>query len=100
MSQKYTPGYSSNATDFIAKRTLDTHGAFFKPYLRPGMKLLDCGCGPGAIALDLARAIFPGTVIGIDREAPQIRIAAENAVTQAVSNANFLEANIKRLFIK
>ncbi|MDF5709516.1 MAG: hypothetical protein PUP90_18110 [Nostoc sp. S4] len=50
MQEKYTPGYSSNATNFIANRSLDTHGAFFKPYLRPGMKLLDCSCGSGAIA--------------------------------------------------
>ncbi|MBN3925084.1 hypothetical protein [Nostoc sp. NMS4] len=62
MQEKYTPGYSSNATNFMAKRSLDTHGAFFKPYLRPGMKLLDCGCGPGTIALGLTRGIAPGTL--------------------------------------
>lgn len=44
MPEKYTPGYSSNATNFMANRSLDTHGAFFKPYLRLGMKLLDCSC--------------------------------------------------------
>ncbi|PHM05587.1 hypothetical protein CK516_40165 [Nostoc sp. 'Peltigera malacea cyanobiont' DB3992] len=97
MQEKYTPGYSSNATNFMAKRSLDTHGAFFKPYLRPGMKLLDCGCGPGTIALGLAKAIAPGTLTGIDREASQIRIAAESAFTQGVSNANFLEGNIYAL---
>ncbi|MCC5598509.1 methyltransferase domain-containing protein [Nostoc favosum] len=97
MQEKYTPGYSSNATNFMAKRSLDTHGAFFKPYLRPGMKLLDCGCGPGTITLGLAKAIFPGMLTGIDREASQIQIAAEAAFTQGVSNANFLEANIYAL---
>ncbi|MEH2453372.1 methyltransferase domain-containing protein [Nostoc sp.] len=97
MQEKYTPGYSSNATNFMAKRSLDTHGAFFKPYLRPGMKLLDCGCGPGAIALGLAKVIAPGTLTGIDTEASQIRIAAESAFTQGVSNANFLEGNIYAL---
>ncbi|MEH2242590.1 methyltransferase domain-containing protein [Nostoc sp.] len=97
MPERYTPGYSSNATNFMAKRNLDTHGAFFKPYLRPGMKLLDCGCGPGSIALGLAKAIAPGTLTGIDREVSQIRIATESAFTQAVSNANFLEGNIYAL---
>ncbi|MBN3894228.1 MAG: methyltransferase domain-containing protein [Nostoc sp. NOS(2021)] len=97
MPEKYTPGYSSNATNFMANRSVDTHAAFFTPYLRPGMKLLDCGCGPGAIALGLAKAIAPGTLTGIDTEASQIQIAAESAFTQAVSNANFLEGNIYAL---
>lgn len=97
MQEKYTPGYSSNATNFMAKRSLDTHGAFFKPYLRPGMKLLDCGCGPGAIALGLAKAIFPGMLTGIDCEVSQIQIATESAFTEGVSNAEFLEANIYAL---
>jgi ubiquinone/menaquinone biosynthesis C-methylase UbiE len=97
MQELYTPGYSSNAMNFMAKRSLETHAAFFQPYLRPGMNLLDCGCGPGAIALGLAKAIAPGTLTGIDREASQIRIAAESAFTHGVSNANFLEGNIYAL---
>ncbi|MEH2111754.1 MAG: methyltransferase domain-containing protein [Nostoc sp.] len=81
----------------MAKRSVDTHAAFFTPYLSPGMKLLDCGCGPGAIALGLARVIAPGTLTGIDREISQIRIAAESAFNQGVSNTNFLEGNIYAL---
>jgi hypothetical protein len=37
MQELYTPGYSSNAMNFMAKRSLETHAAFFQPYLRPGM---------------------------------------------------------------
>ncbi|WP_191758515.1 class I SAM-dependent methyltransferase [Komarekiella delphini-convector] len=81
----------------MSNRSVDTHAAFFTSYLRPEMKLLDCGCGPGTITLGLAKVIAPGTVTGIDREVSQIRIAAENALTQAVSNANFLEGNIYAL---
>ncbi|MBD2534470.1 methyltransferase domain-containing protein [Nostoc flagelliforme FACHB-838] len=97
MPERYTPGYSTNATNFMAKRNIDTHAAFFTPYLRPGMNLLDCGCGPGAIALGLAKAIFPGMLTGIDREVSQIQIAAESSFNQGISNANFLEANIYAL---
>lgn len=49
MGEQYTPGYSTNAVNFMAHRTLDSHAAFFKPYLKPGIKLLDCGCGPSTI---------------------------------------------------
>jgi ubiquinone/menaquinone biosynthesis C-methylase UbiE len=93
MVEKYIPAYSSNATNFMANRSIDSHAAFFKPYLKPGIKLLDCGCGPGTITLGFAKVITPGTVTGIDIGSSQISIARENALKQAISNADFLEAN-------
>jgi hypothetical protein len=39
--------------------------AFLAPQLRAGMRLLDCGCGPGSITVDLAQAVAPGDAIGI-----------------------------------
>src|SRR4029453_12491131 len=50
----------------FARRTGQV-GAFLAPYLRAGMRLLDCGCGPGSITVDLAQAVAPGEAIGIDR---------------------------------
>ncbi len=50
----------------LARRTAATAADFVLPYLRPGMRLLDCGCGPGAITLDLAKRVAPGSVVGID----------------------------------
>lgn len=29
---------------------------FLKPHLRTGMRLIDCGCGPGSVTVDLAAA--------------------------------------------
>lgn len=89
MLEDYTPGYSVNATNFMASRTVDSHAGFFKSYLRSGMRLLDCGCGPGTITLGFASIVAPGTVTGIDRELSQVSIARENAVRQAISNAQF-----------
>jgi ubiquinone/menaquinone biosynthesis C-methylase UbiE len=97
MPENYTPGYSTNATQFMMHRTAEFHGAFFMPYLRPGMKLLDCGCGPGTITLGLAQTIFPGTVTAIDQEASQICIARENAAKQAIDNVDFIEASVYTL---
>lgn len=79
----YTPGHSLNATAFMAARTLRTHGAFIEPWLKPGLQVLDCGCGPGAISVGLAEAVGPsGQVTGVDLAESQIAIA------QARSAAN------------
>ena len=71
-AESYTPGHSQNATDFMAKRSLQLHGEFFLPYLTPGVSVLDCGCGPGAITLGIAECIAPGAVMGVDFAASQV----------------------------
>jgi SAM-dependent methyltransferase len=76
MGEQYTPGHSANATAFMAARSFSTHGEFIRPHLTPGMKVLDCGCGPGVISIGLAEAVRPnGHVIGIDFAESQIAIA-------------------------
>ena len=47
-----------------AQRTAEVQARFFLPYLRPGMHLVDCGCGTGSITVGLAEAVSPGEVTG------------------------------------
>jgi hypothetical protein len=55
----------------FARRTGAGAAAFLLPHLRPGMRLIDCGCGPGSITIDLAQAVAPGDAIDIvDGSAP------------------------------
>lgn len=49
-----------------AKRTADTQAAFFTRHLRPGINLLDLGCGPGSITVGLAERVHPGSTTGFD----------------------------------
>jgi ubiquinone/menaquinone biosynthesis C-methylase UbiE len=57
----------------MERRRVETHAAFFTPYLHPGLHLLDCGCGPGSITVGLARLIRPaGKVVAIDRNDAQV----------------------------
>jgi ubiquinone/menaquinone biosynthesis C-methylase UbiE len=82
----YTPGHSQNASDFMAKRSLASHGQFFAQYLRPGLSVLDCGCGPGSITLGIAEAVYPGNTVGIDFGESQI--ARAKAAISGTSQAN------------
>jgi SAM-dependent methyltransferase len=48
--------------------------------MHAGSDLLDVGCGPGTITIDLARLAAPGRVIGLDRaEAPLVDARADAA---------------------
>lgn len=73
--EDYTPGHSEVSRRFMAKRSLVNHGSFLKHYLREDAKILDCGCGPGTITLELAQHAAKGTVKGIDQSELQIQEA-------------------------
>lgn len=47
--------------------------------LRPGMRVLEIGCGPGALAREIANRIGDGQVLAIDRSATAIRQATESS---------------------
>src|SRR5215472_16524509 len=94
MGEQYTPGHSTNATAFMAARSFGSHGEFVRPYLVAGMKVLDCGCGPGAISVGLAEAVGPaGHVTGVDFGESQIEVAK----ARATSNLTFRVASIYEL---
>jgi ubiquinone/menaquinone biosynthesis C-methylase UbiE len=50
----------------MVRRTVETNASFVPPHLRPGLSVLDCGCGPGSITVGLAGRVAPGQVVGID----------------------------------
>ena len=73
------------------------HAFFFLPHLGPGMDVLDCGCGSGGITLDLAQAIRPGSVIGIDVAEVEIERARLRAKQGSTSNVHFEIGDIRAL---
>lgn len=96
-AESYTLGYDNVAVSFVGARRARTHAAFVLPHLKPGMRLLDCGCGPGTISLDFARLVAPGEVVGIDREESQLELARQAALNQGVPNVRFERASIYSL---
>ena len=85
----YSVGYDAATTDFFHHRRAASHAAFFLPYVRSGMTLLDCGCGPGTITLDFASIVAPAEVVGVDIEPSQLRFAWAQAADREKSNARF-----------
>ena len=77
-------------TAFQQKRGGDA-AAFFVPFLTPGMRLLDIGCGPGTITVALAEIV--GTAIGVDINPNAIASARQLAAT----NLSFVEADMTAL---
>ena len=48
------------------RRTAEACATHLLPYIKPHFRILDVGCGPGSIALDLARLVPEGHVVGVD----------------------------------
>ena len=60
------------------QRSAERHAAFLLPSLRAGQRVLDLGCGPGAITRGLAERVAPGgTVVGVDLDPAYVAAAQE-----------------------
>ncbi len=93
----YTHGHHPSVVSRHARRTAEHDAARLLPHLRPGMRLLDVGCGPGTITTGLARAVAPGEVVGIDVSPEVIEEARAHALAVGAANARFETANIYAL---
>ncbi len=85
----YTMGYGDHWRQVLDRRSAASNAAYLLPYLEPGMRLLDFGCGPGSISIGLAQAVSPGKFFGVDFEASQIDLARAAAWAARLDNATF-----------
>jgi SAM-dependent methyltransferase len=94
---EYSGGYSEALLRSFGRRGVAREAAFFTPHLRPGMRLLDVGCGPGAIAVDLAALVAPGEVVGVDLEPGQFAAGRARARERGRANVRFQAGDAYRL---
>lgn len=94
-AEHYTHGYAESVLASHSRRTVENSFAYGRHLLRPGLTVLDLGCGPGTISVDLAGRVAPGQVVAVDIDAGVLARARENAA--GVSNLWFVQTGAYQL---
>lgn len=86
---RYSHGHHESVLRSHQWRTAENSAGFLLGYLTPGQDLLDVGCGPGTITLDLAQRAAPGRTVGIDLSPDVIATARQNQNSSVETNVVF-----------
>jgi SAM-dependent methyltransferase len=94
----YIHGHSDSVLRSHRWRTADNSAAYLLPHLADGMRLLDVGCGPGTLTVDLAGRVGPaGTVVGVDVSASVVQEATAHATAVGAGNVTFHAGDFRTL---
>jgi ubiquinone/menaquinone biosynthesis C-methylase UbiE len=83
---RYTHGHHDSVLSSHRTRSAADSAAYLAPRLRPGQRLLDVGCGPGTITVDLAGLVAPGEVVALDREPAVLAEVEALAAARGLTN--------------
>jgi SAM-dependent methyltransferase len=95
MAEVYTHGHHESVLRSHRWRTAENSAGYLLPELKPHMKILDVGCGPGTITADLADLVPDGHVTGIDA-APEI-VAQARELANGRANLDFATGDVYAL---
>ncbi|MBV9412993.1 MAG: methyltransferase domain-containing protein, partial [Acidimicrobiia bacterium] len=90
----YTHGHHDSVLRSHRWRTAENSANYLLALLEPGLDLLDVGCGPGTITVDLAQRVAPGKTVGIDASA---KVIEEAATVYADSPVEFRVADLMHM---
>lgn len=90
----YILGYGDTSVNWMAARSVENHAGFFIPFLKSGMKLLDCGCGPGTISVGLAQLVAPAEMVAMDIEPSQVDLTRASASECGIDTMTCREGSI------
>jgi SAM-dependent methyltransferase len=93
----YVLAGNATARDLFNRRTVHEDAALVVPHLRPGMRLVDFGCGAGSLTCGFASLVAPGEVFGFDVSEDAIDRAKALVEESGLTNVQFSVANIDDL---
>jgi len=93
----YGQGHAESVVRSQHWRDVSNSAAYLVPHLRPGLAVLDVGCGPGTITVDIAARVAPGRVLGVDPSAEVLEQARANAELARLDNTAFEQGDVYEL---
>jgi SAM-dependent methyltransferase len=93
----YTHGHHESVLRSHRWRTVENSAAYLMPELTPGTTVLDVGCGPGTITVDISMRVAPGRVVGLDAAADAIEAARATAADANVTNLELTTGDVYSL---
>ena len=94
---QYTHGHDVPVLQAHGLRTAENSAAYLLDRLHPGLSLLDVGCGPGSVTLDLADQVAPGRVVGLDQAETALHAAQERAASRPDTAVEFVAGSVYEL---
>src|ERR1700753_256974 len=91
---EYAHGHHPSVLKSHVWRTVENSCAYLLPHIKPTLKILDVGCGPGNLTCDFAKLVPEGSVIGIDRSDDVLGKARKLAESKGLANISFASGNI------
>ncbi|WP_078910351.1 class I SAM-dependent methyltransferase [Streptomyces sp. NRRL S-87] len=93
----YTHGHHESVLRSHRWRTAANSAAYLVGELRPGLDVLDVGCGPGTITADLAELVAPGRVVAVDAAQDVVEQARAHVRERGLENVEFAVADVHAL---
>jgi ubiquinone/menaquinone biosynthesis C-methylase UbiE len=97
MSEVYINGHQSSVLRSHSWRTAENSAAYLLSSLEPHMHILDVGCGPGTITVDLATRVPKGQAIGLEDAPEVLEQARATAAEHKVENVRFVVGDVTSL---
>ena len=96
-SETYTHGHARSVLRSHATRTVADSAAYLAPSLRSGLRVLDVGCGPATITVDLAERVAPGEVVAIEPVSAPLESARDTVTAAGVGNVSLRHGDVYTL---
>ncbi|QUR68919.1 methyltransferase domain-containing protein [Mycobacterium spongiae] len=93
----YTHGHHESVVASHRWRTAENSAGYLLAQLHPGMSVLDVGCGPGTITVDIAARVAPGRVTAIEPAEDVLDLARAEAHARQQSNICFVTSDVHAL---